>query len=135
MIVGPLLENEKGCEAILRSLPEWFGIEESLTMYARDSKRLPSFGLELDTKLQGFITLLEHFSQAWEVHCIAVSADVRGEGVGTKLLDHAESWLADKGVKFLQIKTIASTSPDPHYAATREFYFNRGYDPVGVCGK
>ena len=40
-ILGPKLDAAAQCEAILRSLPTWFGIEEALLMYARDSTRLP----------------------------------------------------------------------------------------------
>ncbi len=132
MIVGPKLDCESDCEAILRSLPAWFGIEESIQMYVRDSKLMPGFAYESDSKLLGFISLLEHFPNAWEVHCIAVRSDDRSKGIGSKLLDHAESWLASEGVKFLQIKTIADTSPDINYAATRDFYLKRGYEAIEV---
>jgi len=132
VIIGPELNREDDCEAILRSLPKWFGIEKALQMYVRDSSQLPSFGFESGKQLGGFISLKEHFPRAWEVHCIAVSARERNRGIGTKLLEHAESWLVSQGVRFLQIKTIADTSPDPYYAETREFYLRKGYEPIEV---
>lgn len=132
MIIGPKLDREQECEVILRSLPKWFGIEESLQMFVRDSKLVPSFGFESDSQLSGFISLTKHFARAWEVHCIAVDATNRNKGIGTKLLNHAEAWLASQGVKFLQIKTIADTSEDPYYAETREFYVRNGYEPIEV---
>lgn len=131
-IVGPNLQREKDCETILRSLPNWFGIEESIQMYVRDSSLVPSFGFASNSTLSGFISLKEHFPGAWEVHCIAVLATDRNGGVGSELLNHAERWLASKGVRFLQIKTIADTSADPFYAETREFYLKRGYEPIEV---
>ncbi|MCB1666510.1 MAG: GNAT family N-acetyltransferase [Pseudomonadales bacterium] len=129
-IIGPELDCETECEAILRSLPQWFGLEESLKMYVRDSRSLPTFAAKTSAGIAGFITLQQHFPAAWEVHCIAVSAHERGKGVGTILLSHTETWLAEQGVRFLQVKTIAASSPDPHYSATRAFYLNRGYIPV-----
>lgn len=132
LILGPKLDRANECEEILRSLPKWFGIEESLQMFVRDSKLVPGFGFESNSKLTGFISLKEHFPHAWEVHCIAVMATDRNKGIGTKLLDRAESWLASKGVQFLQIKTIADTSSDPYYAETREFYIRKGYEPIEV---
>lgn len=131
-IIGPKLDKAQDCEVILRSLPKWFGIEESLRMYVRDSVSFPGFGFESDSRLSGFILLKEHFPRAWEVHCIAVQLDDRGKGIGTKLLDHAEAWLVSQGASFLQIKTIADTSPDANYEATREFYLRRGYQPIEV---
>jgi hypothetical protein len=35
-IEGPLLGQSALCEPILRSLPDWFGIEESTAQYIRD---------------------------------------------------------------------------------------------------
>ena len=131
-IIGPAIQREPECEAILRSLPQWFGIEESVVSYVRDTGLMPTFGVEGSDGLVGFITLLEHFPESWEVHCIAVSAGARGTGVGTMLLDHAERWLAQRGAKFLQIKTIAQEKGDPYYDESRAFYVRRGYSPVEV---
>lgn len=131
-IVGPQLQRAAECEAILRSLHMWFGIEHALLMYARDSATMPTFGLTEDGRLCGFLTLREHFPSAWEIHCIAVSADKRGQGHGSRLLGHAEAWLAGRGVDFLQVKTVASSSPSSEYAQTRKFYEARGFTPIEV---
>jgi len=131
-VLGPSLDRPAECEAILRSLPYWFGIEESLRMYARDSSRMPTFAVELEARLAGFVSLRQHFEQSWEVHCIAIAAQARGRGLGTRLLRHAENWLKAQGVRFLQVKTIAATKADEHYAETRAFYLARGYTPLEV---
>ena len=44
-ILGPKLDAAAQCEAVLRSLPVWFGIEEALRMYAHDSAALPSLAI------------------------------------------------------------------------------------------
>jgi GNAT superfamily N-acetyltransferase len=113
VIVGPELKRASECEAVLRSLPMWFGIEHALLMYARDSAVMPTFALADGPILAGFLTLREHFPDAWDIHCIAIRADARGQGHGSRLLAHAEAWLKDRGVRFLQVKTVAETSPDP----------------------
>lgn len=131
-ILGPTLHRTDECEAVLRSLPQWFGIEEALLMYARDSGTMPTFAVEQNAVVRAFITLQEHFPESWEVHCIAVHADCRAQGQGSALLAHAERWLADRGCRFLQIKTIAATKEDPYYAQTRAFYVARGYTPLEI---
>jgi GNAT superfamily N-acetyltransferase len=131
-IIGPHLDRAADCEAVLRSLPAWFGIEEALLMYARDSATLPTFAVEEGLELLGFLTLREHFPEAWEIHCVAIRADARNRGLGSRLLDHAEAWLVGRGVRFLQVKTIAATSASVPYAQTREFYFRRGFTPLEV---
>jgi GNAT superfamily N-acetyltransferase len=131
-IIGPELERPGDCEAVLRSLPMWFGIERALLMYARDSATMPTFALSDGPHLGGFLTLRQHFPEAWDIHCVAVRADARGKGHGSRLLAHAEAWLKERGVRFLQVKTVAATSSSREYAETREFYLHRGFTPIEV---
>jgi len=105
----------------------WFGIEQATLMYVQDTTKMPTFAVEEEQRLIAFLTLREHFPQAWEVHCIAVSADARGKGYGSKLLAHSEAWLVARGVEFLQVKTVAATSRSREYAETRKFYEARGF--------
>ena len=69
-IIGPSLDRESECEAVLRTLPKWFGIEPALRMYARDSAAMPTFALTDEGAVVGFLTLQEHFANAWEIHCV-----------------------------------------------------------------
>ncbi len=129
---GSRLDASQQCEEVLRTLPMWFGIEESLRMYVRDSVRLPGFAVYVGDAMLGFISLKQHFAQAWEVHCVAVRAESRNRGYGKALMAHAERWLAAQDVRLLQVKTVAATSPSPHYAQTRVFYERLGYLPLEV---
>lgn len=119
-------------ERILRTLPEWFGVEESLLDYVRNTSRYPTFVAEVDNNVVAFASLIEHFPTSWEVHCIAVDAGFRGRGIGKRLHGHVESWLMSKGVLALQVKTIAATHPSRAYAETRGFYAAAGYVPVEI---
>ena len=131
-IIGPTLNARTACEAVLRSLPQWFGIEEALLMYADDTLRLPTFAALEGDEIAGFVSLMEHFPQAWEIHCMAVRAASRNAGIGRALVEHVEAWLTAKQVTLLQVKTVAATSPSPAYAQTREFYLRLGFQPVEV---
>jgi GNAT superfamily N-acetyltransferase len=131
-IIGPALDRAVDCEAVLRSLPRWFGIEHALLMYARDTAVMPTFALAEGPDLFGFVTLREHFPEAWDIHCIAIKSVARGQGHGSRLLAHAEEWLRQRGVRFLQVKTVAATSPSREYAETRKFYDRRGFTPIEV---
>ncbi|HEX7441621.1 MAG TPA: GNAT family N-acetyltransferase [Caldimonas sp.] len=131
-LIGPTIRREPECEAVLRTLPKWFGIEHALRMYARDSGVMPTFAAVEDDTVVGFLTLQEHFASAWEIHCMAIKAEARGQGLGSRLLSRAESWLVARGVRFLQVKTVAATSASLAYAQTREFYTRRGFTPLEV---
>ena len=131
-IIGPALNARAPCEDVLRSLPQWFGIEEALVMYADDTLRLPTFAAVEGERIVGFVSLLEHFPNAWEIHCIAVHAASRNAGCGRALVAHAESWLIAKNVSVLQVKTVAARSPSEAYWQTGEFYKRAGFQPLEV---
>ena len=139
-IVGPELNARPQCEAVLRSLPKWFGIEKALLMYADDTLRLPTFAACDDNsaghgegeRIVGFVSLMKHFDHAWEVHCLALHAEFRNQGHGRTLLGHAEAWLAAQGVLLLQVKTVAASSASAEYALTRGFYVKLGFQPLEV---
>jgi GNAT superfamily N-acetyltransferase len=127
---GPVSGVSEQCERVLRTLPGWFGIESSLVQYVRDTQTLPTFVARERDAVVGFLTLREHFHEAWEVHCIAVQASDRRHGVGRALHSHVESWLGSRGVRLLQVKTMAESCPSPEYAETRRFYASIGYTPL-----
>lgn len=137
-IIGPELNARPQCEAVLRSLPMWFGIEPALQMYADDTLRLPTFAAcdgdagSDGQNIIGFVTLMKHFEHAWEVHCLAMHAESRDQGHGRALMAHAEAWLAAQGVSLLQVKTVAATSDSAAYALTRGFYAKLGFQPLEV---
>ena len=130
-IIGPSLPAAQHCERILRSLPQWFGIEESLLEYVAESERFSTF-LAVEIEPVAFLTVREHFPQSWEVHCMGVLASHRGTGIGRELHSFVEGWLRSKGAQVLQVKTLAPAHPSPEYADTRQFYTAMGYVPLEV---
>jgi GNAT superfamily N-acetyltransferase len=124
---GPVNDVSSDCEQILRSLPRWFGLEASLLEYVRETSTLPTFVARDAGAVTAFLTLREHFPEAWEVNCIAVSASHRNRGIGRALHRHVEDWLVARGVRLLQVKTMPESFPSPEYAETRAFYTGIGY--------
>ena len=61
---------------------------------------------------------------------IGVLADRHRGGIGRALLAAAEGWLRERGVRYLTVKTLSSTDPDPGYAGTRAFYEATGFVPL-----
>lgn len=129
---GPVAGVAEPCERVLRTLPLWFGIESSLLEYVADTERFPTFVARAADEVVGFVTVRKHFAEAWEVHCIAVAAQARNQGVGQALHAYVERWLQAKGVRLLQVKTLADSHPSAEYAETRRFYASVGYVPLEV---
>ena len=118
------------CERVLRSLPEWFGIESANQQYIRDLETLPAYVAEWEGRLVGFLAINQQTSDAAELHIIAVLAEIRGKGIGQSLLDAAETDLRAQGVSLLQVKTLGPSNPDDGYRQTREFYEMMGFLPL-----
>ena len=128
---GPVPDASATAERILRTLPDWFGIEESLLEYVQDTRRYHTFvAIEPSGREVAFLTLRQHFERTWEVHCIAVEHSARNQGIGKALHQHVEDWLVEQGASFLQVKTMSAASGSSEYEETREFYLAIGYQPL-----
>ncbi|MEM8784170.1 MAG: GNAT family N-acetyltransferase [Planctomycetota bacterium] len=128
-IEGPQRVLAEEAEAVLRTLPEWFGIESALVRYAQQAGEGAAFAARRGGDLIGFATVRRHFPEAAEITCIAVRREDRGAGVGRLLIETLERWLVSEGARWLQVKTLAGSSPDPNYAQTRLFYLRQGFEP------
>ncbi|MGL4552759.1 MAG: GNAT family N-acetyltransferase, partial [Gemmataceae bacterium] len=66
--------------------------------------------------------------RSWYLYWIAVSDDVRGRGVGSRLMAHVEDDVRKMGGRLMFIET----SSQPHSELTRRFYVKHGYEVNGV---
>ena len=51
------------CEKILRALPDWFGIEESLIQYVKDANTMPTIIVKDDDDVVRFLTIKNIFQK------------------------------------------------------------------------
>jgi GNAT superfamily N-acetyltransferase len=119
-------ERSRLCEGVLRTLPEWFGIEEATAAYVRDVADLPTFAVGDEA----FLSLKLHFPRAAEVYVMGVRPERHRSGLGRALLVAAEEWLRTRAVEYLQGKTLGPSRPEERYAGTRAFYETVGFAPL-----
>ena len=117
-------------EQILRALPGWFGIEESIIEYVRDLQRMETLIAEVSGEPVGFLTIKGHNESSAEIHVMAVLSVFHGRGCGRQLVEEAEQWLRSLSVEFLQVKTLSPSRPNSHYERTRGFYEHLGFRPL-----
>jgi predicted N-acetyltransferase YhbS len=130
-IIRPLRPGESAaCEAILRGLPDWFGIEEALVQYVRDLDTCEAFVAEADEAVIGLIALRQRSVAASEIHVMAIAPEHHRRGIGSALVAHVEDLLRARGVEYLQVKTLGPSRPDDYYARTRAFYESVGFRPL-----
>ncbi len=129
-ITGPELEKSALCTPILRALPDWFGIEESIQNYSVEIDRLPTLLAHVEDQTIGFLTLKLHNPYAAEVYVMGIRQEMHRQGIGQALMSAAEEWLRAQNVEYLQVKTLSASHPDIHYARTRNFYLSVGFRPL-----
>lgn len=124
--------SERGriCETILRSLPDWFGIESAILDYIKDVQTMDTWIASDGQEVLGFISINKHNKVTAEVHVMGVLPGHHRRGVGRLLLQEAEKYLRQSGFKFLTVKTLSESRPNTEYDLTRKFYLSTGFDPV-----
>jgi len=123
-------DESQACVAILRSLPDWFGIESAIGHFALEIPRLPTFVVTSGDSVVGFLTLKFHNEYSAEIYLLAVRGERHRRGIGSALVQCAEQLVVEKRCRFLQVKTLGPSHPSLHYARTRQFYLARRFAPL-----
>jgi coenzyme F420-0:L-glutamate ligase / coenzyme F420-1:gamma-L-glutamate ligase len=111
-------------EAVLRDLPEWFGIGQSTRQYIDAAATLPTFAAEPDL---GFLSLKQHTPRAAELYVMGVRREHHRQGIGRALVGAAEGWCRARGIRYLHVKTLGPSGHSRGYEATRAFYEALGF--------
>jgi GNAT superfamily N-acetyltransferase len=118
------------CAEILDALPHWFGFPDSVADYVESAETHPTVVATTAGRECGILTLRLRSPYAAEIVVMGVLPEQHRSGVGRAMLEEAESWLAQRDISYLQVKTLSPRSPDEGYAATRAFYFGCGFRPL-----
>ena len=129
-IEGPQFNTSAVCTPILRSLSDWFGIEEAILQYSTEMDSSPTFLACESDQVIGFLSLKQHNPYSAEVYVMGVLQGAHHNGIGQALMVKAEGWLRGHGVEYLQVKTLGLSHPDKNYAKTRAFYLACGFRPL-----
>jgi N-acetylglutamate synthase-like GNAT family acetyltransferase len=130
-MIKEITEGKGGvCADILATLPHWFGIPESNAGYIRDVEQMPMFVVEQDGQVKGFIALKRMTQHAFEIHVLGVRPELHRKGTGRALVQRAERYVREQGVRLLTVKTRGPSRPDAGYEKTRAFYEATGFLPI-----
>jgi ribosomal protein S18 acetylase RimI-like enzyme len=114
-------------EAVMRALPESFGLEESLLEYVEAARTLPTLIASEATRDVAFLTIKQHTAGSAEILAMGVLPDRNRRGIGREMVEAAAAQVAANGTRLLQVKTLGPSHPDVHYARTRAFYEALGF--------
>ena len=122
--------DSPACAQIIAALPDWFGIPEANAEFLRNLGEMPSWVAVFAGRTAGAATLRRHYPASFEIHFMAVHPDFHRRGVGRALEEHMEREARGQGGRWLHVKTLAPSHPDPFYARTRAFYTTLGFSPL-----
>ena len=120
------------CDHILRSLPSWFGVENSIVEYVSKVKELPFFTAFDGDIPVGFIALQPHNQYTAEICVMGVLTEYHRMGIGRSLIEQCESYCREASYEFLTVKTLDGSRASKSYEKTRLFYAAMGFKPLEV---
>ncbi len=123
-------EKSNIADYILRELPDWFGIEESIVEYADGVRAYDFYAVSYNGKTVGFISVKSNNAYTSEIYVMGILDRFHNQGIGAKLVEKAQEELIKNNIKFLMVKTLGTSHPDKHYSCTRKFYSKVGFYPL-----
>ena len=118
------------CAEVLAALPHWFGFPDSVADYVESADTQSDRGGDRGrARLRDPDAAPPHPLRGRDRrHGRPARAPPRRHRAGPAR--GAETWLAERDITYLQVKTLSPRSADEGYAATRAFYFGCGFRPL-----
>ncbi len=125
-------------DRLLRSLPDWFGIESSIVEYVQAARELATYlawpRAASGGPPAGVLLAARHFPCTAEIILMAVDRAFHRQGAGRALVSAVEADVRADGAELLEVKTLGPSHPDPGYDRTRQFYAAMGFRPLEEIG-
>src|SRR6185295_8080362 len=99
--------DASACDAIIASLPEWFGLEEGIRECAEAVRSQPGLVAELDGSVVGFLTTARPYPTTPEISWLAVHARDRRRGIGRALIMALIDQLRTHGDRLVLVRTLS----------------------------
>jgi ribosomal protein S18 acetylase RimI-like enzyme len=102
------------CREVIESLPDWFGIPASNQAFVAAAEELPMLAcFAPDGEVLGFVSMKARTPIATELYVLGVKRTWHRRGVGRRLIEAVAKLAALDGIRFLTVKTLAPSKPDP----------------------
>lgn len=118
------------CADIIAELPQWFARPEANRRYVEMAGQLDMIGCDAGGQVAGFVSLRQHFDTTGEIYLLAARPRWHGTGLGRALVNGSEDWARARRLRFLMVKTLGPSHPDPAYETSRRFYRAMGFEPI-----
>lgn len=123
--------DHRACLAIVAASPEHFHAS-ALPTIQMDIEAGALYVVRESGSVLAFAVVRQCRPQVAEILWMAVDRGRRAQGIGTELLCRLAAELGAAGTSLLVAKSLAPTSPDSPYVATRRFYDRAGFLLVDI---
>lgn len=117
-------------DGILRKLPEWFGIEQSIADYVQGVKDKVFYAVYEGNAAIGFICLKFNNRFTAEIYVLGILEQYHRNGIGKRLVGVAEQYIKEHAFKLFMVKTLGESVDYEYYERTRGFYRKVGFYPL-----
>ena len=118
--------REKICRNILKQLPEWFGQENGVSRYAKESRDSYLWADIENNKPVGFIVMKETSPYTVEINVMGILKEYHRTGIGTELFKSFYNFAKKNNYEFIQVKTVKNGKYSS-YDITNSFYKKVGF--------
>jgi ribosomal protein S18 acetylase RimI-like enzyme len=130
-MLRPLASGDaERCDAIIASLPDWFGNDEGIELCKAAVRSHEGLVSVAPDQVVAFITWDMRFPTTAEITWLAVDPAHHRQGHGATLVRAIMHHAAGVGVRLVVVHTLSSTAPDPFYEQTRAFWEAVGFFPA-----
>jgi ribosomal protein S18 acetylase RimI-like enzyme len=116
---------------IARSLTQFFP-EDVVELISGSLNKKPVIVGMLGSEVVGFLVYTTRDSQTAEIIWMGVKEEYHGLGLGSHMLDMLEKTLTEQGIRKLVASTLSYTVKYKPFEKVRTFYYNRGFDSLGI---
>lgn len=118
--------KESICRSVLKDLPDWFGVEESVEQYAKGCREMPFWASFDGDEPTGFVAMKATSRYCAEIYVMGVLPSCHRRGSGTELFCALRDYARSEGFEYLQVKTVREGMYDD-YDLTNAFYQKMGF--------
>lgn len=118
--------HHEGILSIVENLPEWFDETARTRSVPADIQHQPGFVAIREQRVVGFVTLYVAEGRM-HIGWLAIDKQLQRQGLGSRLLEAAESKARELGIDELATYTLGESVEYQPYEATRNFYWKHGF--------
>lgn len=121
--------KSSACAAIIATLPDWFGIENSNQDYIKAAAQHSAIAAENNDSIIALL-IYKTMSGICELHWMGILPEHHRQGIGRQLVTALSDECQKTGVKTIVLETLDPDLADKAYLQTYKFYKKMGFEIV-----